>query len=337
MSQANEPVKPQKMINYLREQIISGQFGANSRLPSLRELMAQFSLSFGTAKRGIDYLCELGLVEKRDRSGLFVRPGSAVAQTGIRNLALVMPYILETARPGIFPTVLLGIQKEAEAARCSLTLNFLRLKDAVPEALEAMSRSRDGMIVMGEYDSVLEQFPLRVPAIGVCMHNSYGGRISVIDLDPFLAAEQAADYLQRQGVADVNVYIDRHRCPAYVHRAEVFANIWTKRGYRMKIETLEEDFIPDRAMLFTTGTLLQEASCRYRDRTGRLPAQDHLVLGLDGKQLIDPDFYPAPVIAVDWQQVGRIALRECLARIEQPGSLPRRIYLPGRLVETPTD
>ena len=67
-----EPRKAKGMIDFLREQIISGQIPPGGRVPPLRSLMTQFTLSFNTVKRGIDYLEEIGLVETRAQSGVYV-------------------------------------------------------------------------------------------------------------------------------------------------------------------------------------------------------------------------------------------------------------------------
>jgi hypothetical protein len=56
-------------------------------------------------------------------------------------------------------------------------------------------------------------------------------------------------------------------------------------------------------------------------------AHQHTVLGIDGKNLIDPDFHKFPSISIDWKIAGRYALEECIYRLNNPGSLARRIYL----------
>ena len=54
------PEKSRAMIRLLRERILSGLYSSGQRLPSIRMLMAEFSLSNGSVKKGIDYLAEQG-------------------------------------------------------------------------------------------------------------------------------------------------------------------------------------------------------------------------------------------------------------------------------------
>jgi DNA-binding LacI/PurR family transcriptional regulator len=91
------------------------------------------------------------------------------------------------------------------------------------------------------------------------------------------------------------------------------------------------EFQKELGYLFTTGSVLQAYSQTYLSESGKSLAEDMTVLGIDGKNLVDLSFHKAPSIALDWQQVGRCAFEECLRRIRQPGSVPRRLYVPGQL------
>ena len=62
-----------KLIAYLEAMIAGGRYAAGDRLPPLRKLAEQFSLTPSCAHRAIRTLCERGLLELRQGAGTFVR------------------------------------------------------------------------------------------------------------------------------------------------------------------------------------------------------------------------------------------------------------------------
>ena len=55
----------------------------------------------------------------------------------------------------------------------------------------------DGIILLAEYDSTLTELNVGIPVVGLCMRNNYNGRISLLDVDAFQAAELAVGYFLR--------------------------------------------------------------------------------------------------------------------------------------------
>ena len=56
------------------------------------------------------------------------------------------------------------------------------------------------------------------------------------------------------------------------------------------------------------------------------------MLAFDGKSLLNPHCYELmDCVTPDWKQAGRLAYREAVRRIEEPGGGPARILLPVRL------
>ena len=328
------PDKPLRLIKFLQEKIHGGEFPGGSKLPSIRILMAQFNLSYGSVKRGIDYLAGLGLVEKLPGRGVFVkqRRKSATAGQARTSIAVFLPNNPVNFRPGIYPTVLLGVQAAAAEMKISLLLNYVSIADLTPKNFQSCTAGCHGVLLLGEYDPMAPELPVPIPVAGVCMDNSAGGRISVVDLDPFSAAEQAVKFFARRKLTTVKVIIDKRA--AYTRRGEVFADTWRQAGNHAELTQARTPitFNRDTGYFFATGSILQEASEQYEKATGHKLADDFTVLSLDGKCLINPDYHRAPAIALDWESAGRYAMEECLYRIDHPGSIPKRIYLPGKLV-----
>ncbi len=71
----SDPRPPyQQVADHLRRAIDRGEYGPGERLPSMRTLSEQFSVTPVTISRAVDALRAEGLVDARQGTGLFVRP-----------------------------------------------------------------------------------------------------------------------------------------------------------------------------------------------------------------------------------------------------------------------
>lgn len=327
--------KLNKLVNYLQEKIYSGEFATGSKLPPIRALMEQFDLTYGTAKRGIDQLCESGLIEKMAGNGTFVKAGSnKKAANGKYRISVFVTGVDRWEHPGIYQTVFLGLQKAAAAADCRLEVNYVLMDDINNTHLQEAGAVSDAIVLLSEYDIALGNINPGVPVVGVCMHE-VSSNVSLVDLDPFAAAQLAKQYFIDNNCDKVEVFYTG--APAYRNRADIFALLWRAEGREcvMRLSTSDQlhELSPEAGLLFTTGALLELYSEANREHNGKALAEEFTVLGIDGKNHLDPSYDPAPAVTLDWQTAGRYALDECLFRIKNPGALPKRIYLPGTLVE----
>jgi DNA-binding LacI/PurR family transcriptional regulator len=74
------PPKHQEVRKALGDAVRAGEFARGSRLPSERELAARFGVSYMTARRAVADLVAVDLLERRGRSGTFVRAAAGVAE-----------------------------------------------------------------------------------------------------------------------------------------------------------------------------------------------------------------------------------------------------------------
>ena len=71
INKTHHPIYMQ-LYTQLREKIISGAYGYQSRLPSKRLLAEEIGVSTITVEHAYELLCEEGYVQARQRSGYFV-------------------------------------------------------------------------------------------------------------------------------------------------------------------------------------------------------------------------------------------------------------------------
>lgn len=91
----------QRILNDIRGRILSGEWQPGHRIPFEHELSAEYGCSRMTANKAMSELAKVGLIERRRRSGSFVRrPQSQAAileihDIGTEVLALGLPYRFE--------------------------------------------------------------------------------------------------------------------------------------------------------------------------------------------------------------------------------------------------
>lgn len=91
----------QRILSDIRERILSGEWPPGHRIPFEHELSAEYSCSRMTVNKAMSELARTGLIERRRRSGSFVRrPQSQAAILEIQDLraeveALGLPYRYE--------------------------------------------------------------------------------------------------------------------------------------------------------------------------------------------------------------------------------------------------
>ena len=106
--------KYELLAQELHKQIADGQFQANMKLPSVRQLCKRHDLSMSTVVKSLEILQQDGVIESRDRSGFYINPnqssktpepqGHYVLQkpTQIDNKDLVLGLVRSFYQPNVF-------------------------------------------------------------------------------------------------------------------------------------------------------------------------------------------------------------------------------------------
>jgi len=193
--------------------------------------------------------------------------------------------------------------------------------------------------MLAEYDRCINNFSLGMPAVGVGWQAKMSG-ISVVDLDPFNAADLALKYFKEHKQTEVNIISVEH--PNKLIRANCFAQEWERAGGICNSKTRpgsydfdDMQFESGKAYLFTSSWLLNRCSNIYKEKHGVELSEVATIIGIDGRNIFDPNGHKSVSIYPDWKEIGSRTLSECLDRIKSPGRSPARIYLPCRLYNKP--
>ncbi|MEI9404948.1 histidine utilization repressor [Mesorhizobium argentiipisi] len=133
----------QRILSDIREKILSGAWAPGHRIPFEHELTAHYNCSRMTVNKALSQLAKAGLIERRRRSGSFVRqPQSQAAVLELHDIrieveALGLPYRYERLerfkrRSGAEDRALLGLSQSGPV----LALEGLHFAGERPFALE---------------------------------------------------------------------------------------------------------------------------------------------------------------------------------------------------------
>ncbi len=327
----NKPAVAAEMIEYLSARIFAGNYEPGGRIPSVRALMRKFHLSYGSTLNGISYLCENGLLEKHPKSGVTVSRHPCPAPPENGRCIGVLTSTGNRPNRGLVYEALAEIQQAAAEFQLPLVAVSGPF-DALFPVLEKCSV----VIVMTELEETLKELPFTAPAVGLFQSDDFNGQMSIVDLDPYQAARVAVDFF-RERVRRVTVLTDPQ--PVYRHRGRIFEYLWHEAGGECTgfiassyAELTECEFRDGEGYLFTSDHQLQHyVGQRRKAGDGGFP-EFAVMLGLDGKSLLVPEFEKYPTVAADWRWIGRVAFEEALARMEHPRRPARRIYCPGKLI-----
>ncbi len=330
--------KNSELLRYLRIQLATGVYPAGSRVPSVRQLMARFGLSYGVVRRTLAQLAGEGVLESAPQHGYFIK--KTVPRSGRKNcIGVIMPVFAERypEYPGLVLTALQAIEKYALSLDYALVEIPIRSAADLAGENAARAAACDGLIVLKEIDQHLESFPLEVPASGILLNNDFNGKISVVEIDPFNAAYQAVRFFQERKLRKVVIF--GSMLPVLWHRGKVFEYQWRHAGGEVELVfcgadefSLAYPFNREDGYFFSEDSQYEIYARSYFARTGEeLCDFSPNLLSVDGKNLMIPSYHKVPTIAVDWKQLGATAFEEVITRIAHPLRSARRIYLPGTL------
>ena len=104
--------KYRTLVETLKRNILSGKYGAQTPLPSVRALIGRFGYSKTTVQRALDELCYQGLVFRRQGSGTFLTC-AAIS----RKIGLIVP---DHGRSEFFPAIAREVSRLAQESNYTL-------------------------------------------------------------------------------------------------------------------------------------------------------------------------------------------------------------------------
>ena len=333
----------------IEARIAAGNWRTGEQMPTLREFCAEFDAKQNTVQRALAHLAETGRVEARRGAGYFVAAPERPKVTGKR--IAVYHHTIHPSRMPLVPyssVALTGIQEMAERDGAVLEIRYGIAKERAAKDIAQLDPRVRAIILLGSSD-MWRGIPadLSLPAVGVAVEDAPDGW-STVQLDPLQCARLAAAHFSARKVRRVRLY-GAWALRGRNERARLFASLWPGEvewrdhsDYYTEgkpiISRFPDDYPEDIGYWFNHGTMADFYARHFRQVHGQELAEARAVLAFDGKSLLNPHCYePMDCVTPDWKQAGRLAYREAVRRIEEPGGGPARLLLPVRLAAQARD
>lgn len=194
------------LMNWIREQILSGEFTVGMRLPSENELGKKFAISRQTVRQATSVLESEGLLERRRGSGTYVSASkNNLKKNSSRNIGVVLTYLDDY----IFPSIVKGIEKvltkNGYFMQIAFTYNRVEKEAYILDSM--MKNNVDGLIIEPSKSGIPyinTDFYQKIKALGIpCIFvhadtNPLMG-IPSIRMDDYKLGQSAAEYLIKHG------------------------------------------------------------------------------------------------------------------------------------------
>ena len=201
MASADTP-KYTDLMNWIREQILSGEFTIGMRLPSENELGKKFSISRQTVRQATSVLESEGLLERRRGSGTYVSATSnSVKKSSSRNIGVVLTYLDDY----IFPSIVKGIErvltKNGYFMQLAFTYNRVEKEAYILDSM--IKNNIDGLIIEPSKSGIPyinTDFYQKIKALGIpCIFVHADTNPLMGRMDDYLLGQSAAEYLIKHG------------------------------------------------------------------------------------------------------------------------------------------
>ena len=356
----------QQFADILRKQVQGGQFKPGEPIPSERILSKEHGINRITLRRGIAQLIREGFLYSVPGTGTFVSDAEGLQKahafsslkrrSGRKNIACILRRLNPTSQSPILSPYYVGIfstmQKEALRMGCTLSFNFVTsVKDERDIARWAMENNVDGIIVIGGLDrtTVLSLYDKKFPLVLVDNEISKPAIDSVIPDNRnggYLAVKHLTD-LGHKRIAMIRAPLQDQ--PASIGRLEGYkaalqeagikyddslvieAYYMVEEGYKAMEKILKKSPLPT-AVFAINDEAAMGAMKAIRDKSGLLIPRDISIVGFDNIEWAALSTPPLTTVNVPKEEMGSIALKKLIDRIEGRINIATKEVIPVDLV-----
>jgi prepilin-type processing-associated H-X9-DG protein/prepilin-type N-terminal cleavage/methylation domain-containing protein len=323
-----------RLADYILARIASGEYPVGMKIPSMRRLAAKFKMPYSTVQWQMELLTQNGILKTLAGKGTFVASTEIFPKRNShRKIAAFVEPAVIGQQTSISYLALLEFQQQAIAAGFEVEICPVPYTGMTNELFRRHTAECCGAALFKEYDAKLAEFESDLPTVATLMCHSYGGRISLVNIDEYQVAELAAAYFRHHQLSEVAVLASTP--PLYYRRAVAFETLWKHESRDCRIHRFTEVpelFSREKGYFFTSDSLLRIYYSNYMQQYGRRLDQDFVILGVDGKRRLNPDWPVFSTIAIDWREIGGCMFAELKRLIETPDAIRRSIAVGGRLM-----
>src|SRR5690554_2855902 len=193
------------------KRISSGEYKAEEKIPSERELCRRYSVSRTTIRKAIDELVVEGILIRRSGRGTFVSSNGSEKKKKTGNVLFLRCVHSDISRSTseikddiFYPKVLAGVEIAASKNNYHCLYKIINENDFKKEELENSIKNSDGIVCAEVHNRSFVNYLKRhsKPVVLVCSSSKDTG-FDVVDIDNLNGSIQAVNYLIENGHKEI--------------------------------------------------------------------------------------------------------------------------------------
>lgn len=317
------------LLSYIKIQIISGTYSIGSQIPSIRRLADKFQLRYNVVRNAIKLLADTGYVQP-EKNGFSVLPWRPPDCPNGIPIAIIGNQMMGAS--SMRHEALLGMCEYAWKWNFKFHLFNLDYQEATESLIRGYCKNMAGAVLLSSFDATVPTLDMPVPTVGLFVSDSHHGRLSTVNIDLYTTARLAVDYFRKRRIRKVRIYTVWRN--VFRSRVKIFEQFFRDAGGEITDEIVGENPVlhelePHIGYLFASDHLANCAAKSYQAHSGKKLPNSCVMLGIDGKSLINEDFERFPTITFDWQQMGSICVDELHRLLSRPEDLRKNISVCG--------
>lgn len=346
----------QRIARRWRGEIVRGAFAPGSRLPSLDDMARADGVNRLTARKAVAELCKEGLVYSVPAQGTYVSQTvrrSSSGRTAVQASPVfgLLSHVLHPAGYGFYHQALIsGINDELNNSEANLLVIAASVVDQ--QKLPSLMRKAhaNAMIYLGQFsEPVLDDMVRNGPPAVLVDYEMQGIACDSISIDNVAGAKAAVKHLLDMGygkdIAVISGAVDDKSTTDRmkgVRKAFAEAGLETKsirvvsgnysrEGGEAAMRRLLQGGKRPRAVFCMNDEMAAGAMDEIRNAGLSVPG-DIAIVGFDDSLWAETTSPQLTTLHVDARQMGRMAMKLLLGRINSPGASPTSTVLQPRLI-----
>ncbi len=326
------------VVKNLRKKINDGTL--DGALPGVKQLAKEYDVNFMTVNKAVKVLEEEGLVYRIPRKGTYVKRMKNIAFCFDDNESEVRIH-------SVFAPMYVAAQRYFSAQNCPM---FLESGMSIRNQSMAMLKNRiDGLIFSGKVETINAIGINEIPMVRVLGEIEDNVGYDHVTYDNKSIGKLAAEFILEQGHSNI-AYVGDQLPERFVCRCETFTDIIQRNGGKVSISPYEASTWEPRSKnirlqmteVFGQADKPTAIFCPSDNEVGLIydnlyklnlrPMEDVLIVSCNNDNVMMGCCDPFPVsIDIRMEDIGVLASKRLLERIENPGLEPRQDVLKPKI------
>ncbi|HLV09289.1 MAG TPA: GntR family transcriptional regulator [Halanaerobiales bacterium] len=347
---------PESFYEQIKQRIFkrvnSGEYRAEEKIPSERELCKHYSVSRTTIRKAIDELVAEGVLIRRSGRGTFVADNLPKVKKKTDNILFLRCVHSDISRSTseikddiFYPKVLAGVEIAASKNNYHCLYKIINENDFNEEELEKSINNSDGIVCAEVHNySFLKHLRKFSESVVLVCSSINDAEFDMVEIDNLKGSIEAVNYLIDNGHRDIAFIGGSEKSCASTEREEGYLQTLKKRGkkinpsfilsygwrledgYNAVMDLLKQNTLP--TAIFAASDLLAIGAINAIKDSGYSIPEDISVIGFDDIEMAGQVKPSLTTMRVRRAEMGEIAAKLMFERVNSQRDYPVRIAVP---------